>query len=61
MVVFKLLTVKSKMASKMDSYYIWILFQFQGQGQIGNIWWKWLIAQLSLVFYQLTKIGKYQK
>ena len=45
--VFYVLPRKSKMASKMDSYYIWILFQFQGQNQIGNIWWKGLIAQLS--------------
>ena len=44
-----LLPRKFKMASKMDSYYIWILFQFKGQDQKGNIWWKGLIAQLSFV------------
>ena len=44
-----LLPGKSQMASKVDSYYIRILFQFQGQDQIGNIWWKGLIAQLSFV------------
>ena len=32
-----LLPGKSKMASKIDSYYIWILFQFQGQNNLKKL------------------------